>query len=288
MTYLDIAARGKNNLWRYIVAWPLALVFWLIFVLLLLMPVTLMHLIRPEQLQAESAGDHPILFFALQGVVFAGLIAGFTIAALLMHRKRFTDLCGNWSWRQVGIGAAVWLAILIVGTLIDWGLAPKGFKITAGALTPALVLTTVVCLAVQTFAEEFIFRGYLTQSLLLASKQPVIAAAISALVFGALHIPNGTPQAVNATVMGFVLALIAIRTGSLALGWGLHFINNLFGAVVVVSANDVFKGTPALFTQNTPDLLWVDTAFGLIALAVVALLVFKGDRLIAPAGQYPK
>lgn len=288
MTYLDIASRGKNSFWRYIVAWPLALVIWLILVVAVLLPLILTHLITPDQLQAQGAGDHPVMFFALQGVVFAGLIAGFTLAAFLLHRKTFKDLCGNWNWRLVGSGALVWLVVLVLSTAIDWALAPKGFSFTIDTLNPAIILTTIICLAIQTFAEEFIFRGYLTQSLLLATKRPMVAAAIAALAFGALHIPNGLPQAVGATALGFVLSLIAIRTGGLAFGWGLHFANNLFGAIVVVSANDVFKGTPAIITQNTPGLMWWDTAFGIGIMAVLAFLVLKDGRFIGSAAQYPK
>ena len=288
MTYLDIASRGKNSFWRYLVAWPLALLIWLILVVAVLLPMMLTHLITPDQLQAQGAGDHPVMFFALQGLVFAGLIAGFTLAVFLLHRKTFKDLCGNWNWRLVWSGALVWLVVMILSTAIDWVLAPKGFTGTIETLNPAIILTTIICLAVQTFAEEFIFRGYLTQSLLLATKRPMIAAAVAALVFGSLHIPNGLPQAVGATALGFVLSLIAIRTGGLAFGWGLHFANNLFGAIIVVSANDVFKGTPAIITQNTPGLMWWDTVFGIAIMAVLALLVLKDGRFIGSAGRYPK
>ena len=280
MTYLEIAARGKNSLWRYLLAWPLALGIWLILVILALLPLLLTHMVTPAQLQAQAPGDHPVLFFALQGLVFAGLIAGFTAAAFLLHRKTFGDLCGQWKWSQARNGALVWLGVLIVFTLIDWALAPKGFTLTIAALNPAIILTTIICLAIQTFAEEFIFRGYLTQGLLLASRRPMITATIAAVIFGSLHIPNGLPQAVSATALGFVLSLIAIRTRGLAFGWGLHFANNLFGAIIVVSATDVFKGTPAIITQNTPGLMWWDTVFGIAIMAVLALLVVKKGRFI--------
>jgi len=180
------------------------------------------------------------------------------------------------------------LIALVAITAIDYVLQPGGFTLTIARLTPAFLATVIVCLIVQTFAEEFIFRGYLAQSLLLATKRPVIASVIAALAFGALHIPNGIPQAVNATVMGVVFSLIAMRTGSLAFGWGIHLVNNLFGAVVVVSANDVFSGTPAVLTQNTPGLMWWDTIAGIAVMAIVCFLVMKDRRFSASADQYPK
>jgi len=107
MTYLDIAARGRNTLWRYIVAWPTALLLWLILVSIVLLPLMLSHVVSADQLQATAAATHPVPFFALQGLVFAGLIASFTAAAFLLHKKSFGDLCGNWRWNHVWIGAGV-------------------------------------------------------------------------------------------------------------------------------------------------------------------------------------
>ena len=127
----------------------------------------------------------------------------------------------------------------------------------------------------QTFAEEFVFRGFASQGLLLATRRVLPTALISGLLFGALHIPNGPSQAVSATIFGIVLSVIAIRTGGIAFTYGLHLVNNLFGAVVVASNNDAFHGSPALFSQNTPQLMWWDTAIGVAALVAVAVLVLR-------------
>ena len=140
---------------------------------------------------------------------------------------------------------------------------------------PGLAAWALGGLLVQTFTEEFVFRGYLTQAILLALKKPLPAACISGLLFGAIHIPNGWPQALNAVCFGIVCALIAIRTGGIALTWGIHLANNYFGAVVVVSANDVFKGSPGLVIQNTPGLQWWDLGVSVLALAALPWLLSR-------------
>ena len=100
------------------------------------------------------------------------------------------------------------------------------------------------------------------------------------------------PQAVGATAFGVVTALVTIRTGSIAFSYGLHVVNNLFEAVFVVSAVDVFKGSPGLVTQNTPQLLWWDLGAAVVALVALAWLVRAGKgepRLAADrpvAGSY--
>ena len=130
-------------------------------------------------------------------------------------------------------------------------------------------------LAIQTFAEEFVFRGYVTQALLLASRRPAVAALFSGLLFGALHIPNGTPQAIWATCFGVVAALIAIRTGGLAFTYGLHLANNLFAGVIVVSTGDVFKGIPGVITQSTPQIMGWDVGVGVAAMLGALMLAYR-------------
>ena len=200
------------------------------------------------------------------------------IAARLIQRKRFTDIIGQWRWSRFAAGLGVWGACLIAVTLVDFLLKPSGFRWIASPATATLAVAALFGLGIQTFAEEFIFRGYLTQGFLLATKRPLAAAILSGLVFGSLHIPNGIPQAVNAVLFGIVASLITIRTGSLAFSYGMHLINNLAGAVIVVSANDVLSGSPGLISQSTPSLLWWDVISGVAVLVVPLWLVLRWTR----------
>jgi membrane protease YdiL (CAAX protease family) len=264
--YRECAGRGQNAPWRYLVAVPLGLVLTLALGLAVGLCLQLAHLV-PADLQAQMRNPtRPVVFFAATGLIFGALLVGFAGAVRVVHGKRPSDLWGVWSWPRFGAGAAIWVVALCGLTLADLALAPTGFKLTAGRPTVGLALWALLGLAPQTFAEEFVFRGYLTQGLLNAVRRPWAAALISGLLFGALHVPNGWPQAVNATLFGVLLAWLAIRTGGLAFTFGLHLANNLFGAVVVVSAGDVFHGVPGVLTQATPQLMWWDTAASSVAL----------------------
>jgi len=174
---------------------------------------------------------------------------------------------------------------MIAVPLVDYIVRPKGFHWSANQQTVSLVLAALFGLTIQTFTEEFVFRGYLTQGLLLATKRPIVTAVISGIIFGLLHIPNGGPEWANATVFGVITALIAIRTGGIAFTFGMHLINNLFGAIFVVSSSDVFHGAPGLFTQTTPDLMWWDLALGVAALALPVWLVMTRIPEETPAEE---
>jgi membrane protease YdiL (CAAX protease family) len=172
--------------------------------------------------------------------------------------------------------------VLLGDSAIGYLVRPAAFSLGSLAFNPAVLGAILGGLAIQTFAEEFIFRGYVTQGLLKAFRRPLPTALDSGLIFGAMHIPNGLPQAVSAAIVGVGLALVAIRTGSLAIGYGAHLINNVFSAVVVVSGGDVFRGSPGLIMENAPDLVWLDVGVETVAIALILAALYR-RRPVRPA-----
>ncbi len=293
MTFLDYAARGKNSFWRYLVAWPLAILLAVVLIIVLIVPPVVLHWLPLSFVYDMQSPSHAVPFFVGSMLMsFGVLLVGFVIAIAWLHRKSPADIVGAWSWPRFIIGAALWLAFLAAATGVDVLLQPAGFRFTGSSLTPEIAGVAVAGIAVQTFTEEFVFRGYLTQGLLLWLKRPWLVSVISGLAFGAMHIPNGIPQAIGAVIFGIVMSMIAIRSGGLAIGYGIHLVNNLFAGLVVVSDDDVFHGLPALWTQHTPGLLWGDTAVEFIALTVLLALALWTRLLIPPsltqADKYPK
>lgn len=273
--YLEYASRGKNAWWRYLLCLALACLLAAVIMIGGVVVLMLAHLLPPDlatQIQhPESVAPFFLGFAASFGCVTVSLMA----AAAIVHRKRPADIIGQWRWDYFAWGLGAWLVVQLALALIDFLIAPHGFAFSAKPGTWSLAAVALIGLPVQTFAEEFVFRGYLTQGLLLLFKKPLPAAIVSGLLFGALHISNGTPQALNAVVFGFVCALVAIRTGGIALTFGLHLANNYFGAVVVVSGSDVFKGSPGIITQTTPGLIWWDLFLAVLVLAAVPWLIFR-------------
>jgi membrane protease YdiL (CAAX protease family) len=275
MSFLDYAARGKNAGWRYGLALILAFIAAIALGLLIVLPIQIGKLLPTDWLTAAQDPGRPVSFFLFNGVLFGLLLVGLAASVWWVQKKRPADLVGQWSWRLFALGASLWLVALTAAALIDFAIAPSGFRVSVGADTPKLVFAALLGLAVQTFAEEYIFRGHITQGLMLATRRALPAALLSGILFGAVHLPNGAPQAASATVFGVLLALIAIRTGGIAFTSGLHLVNNAFAAVVLVSAGDAFRGSPAMFTQNTPHLMWWDMVVGSLALGIVTLAVHK-------------
>jgi membrane protease YdiL (CAAX protease family) len=271
--YLALARRGRTDWWRYVLTPIAALLLWAIFIVIGYVVAFTSHLLPADYLKFALDPSHPAYFYGFAGITFGGLLVVFAIAVLLVHGKRLADIVGPWRWGQFAAGAGLWLFLCAAGAGIDYLVRPAGFRLTLGPQTLTLALIAAPSLAAQTFCEEFIFRGYVTQGVALGLKRPLAAAAISAAIFAFFHIPNGIPEAANALVFGFITALIVMRTTNLAFTYGIHLVNNLFGAVVVVSSADVLHGSPGIFTQATPDLLWLDVAFATVAFVLIWLFV---------------
>lgn len=269
--YLSYAERGRTAWWRYLLTILVGVVLAILALALFSLVLGMLRLLPRDLAHQLQSPSDPWMFFAAIAIIFASLSGGFAAAAVLIQRKRAADIIGDWRWSLFAWGAAVLLAIQVVLSGLDFALAPAGFS-AAGHGTPLLALWVLGALLVQTFSEEFIFRGFITQGIVLVLRRPLPAACVSGLVFGALHIPNGWPQAINAAWFGIVCAFLAIRTGGIALTSGIHLANNYFGAMGVVSGGDIFKGSPGLFVQNTPQLTWWDLSLSVLAIAILPWL----------------
>jgi membrane protease YdiL (CAAX protease family) len=285
MSYLDYARRGANSPLRYGLGVTLTLALTIAIGVALTVVLQIFHLLPANFAAMAQDASHPETFYPVTAVVFLLLLIGCMAAARIVHGKRPGDIFGDWRWSAFAGGFLLWLVVVVAGALIDYLITPAGFSITLSRETPKLALLALGGLAIQTLAEEFIFRGYLTQGLLLAIKRPLPTALVSGMIFGAVHIPNGIPQAANATLFGIVMALLAIRMRGIAFTYGLHLANNFAAAVVLVSSNDVFHGSPAIFTQNTPRLMWWDAVVGTLGLVLVAAWMLRPRRQAGPAPQ---
>lgn len=99
---------------------------------------------------------------------------------------------------------------------------------------PALVGALAMFAVVPAICEELLFRGVLARALGRALPTAA-AAAISAIVFSAYHL--SIAQALPTLTLGFVLALIAIRAGSVAPASAAHAINN--GMAIAMSRGEL-------------------------------------------------
>ncbi|WNZ09954.1 CPBP family intramembrane glutamic endopeptidase [Streptomyces sp. 11x1] len=134
----------------------------------------------------------------------------------------------RWLWLCLAVALPVSAAILGISLLLP---DPEGGgqEMTWAGLSPFLLGLATVCLLVpfQAAAEEYVFRGWLTQAVGTWFRSPWIAVAPQAVLFAAAH-GWGTPWGfVDLVVFGLVAGLLTVRTGGLEAAIALHVLNNL-------------------------------------------------------------
>ncbi|WP_424990332.1 lysostaphin resistance A-like protein [Fluviibacterium sp. S390] len=213
---------------------------------------------------------------------FAPMALGAALAARLMHRRPLRSLTGPGGvlLRHAGIAGLVGLAVY-TPALGLWHLAQDSQPNLPPGLWARLLPLTLAAIALQTFAEELVFRGYLQGQLAVRFARPLIWAGLPALVFGALHhdparMGDGALAAVIAAVIfGLLAADLTARTGSIGAAWGLHFVNNT-AAIALLATPGTITGLGLRVTPYTvQDLGWspIGTLTDLIPLVLSWLIL---------------
>lgn len=180
-----------------------------------------------------TLGHHPgpvAAFFWNALATLLAVLAAFKLLTAVFERRPLGSVGlafhGRW-WRELGHGLAVGAAMILIVAGLEWagGLAQFTFALQpllrAAALTFLLLLVTAI-------NEELTFRGYPFQRLV-ESITPVGAIAVASVLFGLVHLGNPYHtwfSTANTMLVGIPLAVAYLRTRSLWMPLGIHFIWN--------------------------------------------------------------
>jgi sodium transport system permease protein len=199
--------------------------------------------------------------------------------------------------RYLAVGAVLALAINpLVNELrpIVEGLFPIS-KVVEQTLSqmmksvPNLGTAVLLFAAVPAVCEELAFRGFILTGLERGHRTRS-AILLSALLFGFMHVLLSLfQQLFNATLLGIVLGLIAVRSRSILPGMAFHFINNALGIVMAtLTANGAHHALAAWLYRNPTGQLyhwWWVLLSALISAALLAWLLQSGARKPSSEGR---
>jgi sodium transport system permease protein len=116
---------------------------------------------------------------------------------------------------------------------------------------PNLGTAILLFAAVPAICEELAFRGFILTGLEHGHRTRS-AILLSALLFGFMHVLLSLfQQLFNATLLGIVLGLLAVRSRSILPGIVFHFINNALGVVMgTLTANSAQHSVAAWLYRN--------------------------------------
>jgi membrane protease YdiL (CAAX protease family) len=205
----------------------------------------------------------PVVWLAW--VAVHGMGRGWSSSVLGRLRRRLLVPYVLIALRTLGVG--VGLSVLIGFVLGDDG--TTGPVAGFGGLLVVVVLTTPL----QSAAEEYFFRGYLSQCIAGWVRAPragaVVAAVLTAALFSAAHLPPDVPTFLDRFAFGLAASAVVWLTGGLEAAIVLHAVNNV---LVFVLAGALGDGVDTETYSSGPDplLLLVSVLSVAAYVAVVA------------------
>ncbi|MEX0645967.1 MAG: CPBP family intramembrane glutamic endopeptidase [Parvularculaceae bacterium] len=240
----DFFLENRVGRWR----WPFALLGALVFIVLMIVLTAplgfLMEEGDPDEFLAMRPGSlYGFISFATVGLSF--LIPAALTLRLVHGQNPFAALGpgGRFGWGDFarGVGAAASLGA--AGLVIAMIFSPEALKLAPKS--PDYVLwfaLAAAILLVQSFGEEYFFKGYLARVWgAIVPYRFIIVPALSA-IFASVHAgnPDVAADLYFSLLVTFMMAaftyVIYLRTESLGAVTGLHWFNNLWAICIVATA----------------------------------------------------
>jgi membrane protease YdiL (CAAX protease family) len=296
-TYLDLARRGKNDWWRYLLAVLLMLFMWQIIGSLPGAALVILGVLRGNLQAGSETGGLPgtDLLTGFIGLMMASVffIVGIYLAIHFIHRRRFLTLitpANSIAWGRFFQGFGVWFLLSALMAVVEALLYPGRYVWTLDLQHLFLfVFLALFFIPIQTSAEELFFRGYILQGFGLRLRNIWVLSTISGLLFGLPHLLNPEASA-NYLLFGFYyfafgfsLAYITLWEGRLELALGAHAANNLF-SVIFANYTITALPSPSLFTITVLDAFYSVPA-ALIGMGIFVTLFARLWREKPPAEE---
>lgn len=195
---------------------------------------------------------------------------------------------GN-TWKLFGIGLLAGFAMNALCILVAW--LHGDIVLSVGRFRPLYLLAALVCVCVQSGAEELVTRGYMMGAI--RDRYNVwVAAAVNSLFFGALHLLNPgitVLSFVNVVAVGFALSVVMIKLESLWFCIAMHTAWNFSQSIFFGLPNSGIVSEGSFFhLEAARDSVLYSAAFGvegaitttlvLLALTLCVLLAARRGR----------
>jgi membrane protease YdiL (CAAX protease family) len=208
----------------------------------------------------------------LAWVVAHGMRMGWSASVVAHLRRRLFVPFAVRALLTIGVGIAV---SVVLGWLADPA-SVQGPVRDLGWVLVVVLLTTPL----QSAAEEYFFRGYLSQALAGWIRSPragaVVAAVLSAALFSAAHAPGDLLAFLDRFGFGLAASATAWLTGGLEAAIVLHAVNNV---LVFLLAGLLGQGL-ADDTASGPGLLFL--AVDLLSMGGYVWLVARARHRLRP------
>jgi len=192
-------------------------------------------------LNADTLGDAPMSMLILLSS-FGFVLVGTGFAARMMQKRAPLGILGPLPlalvqfWKVFRILALLGVALFL---LPPWDMGEPLQANLGFSRWLVLLPASLIAVAIQTSAEEILFRGYLQQSLAARFSNPLVWMVLPSTLFALGHYMPGdageiaVPVALWAGVFGCLMADLTARAGTLGPAIAVHLFNNIFALLLV-------------------------------------------------------
>lgn len=271
-------ARDRPQLWRLVAGLALILVIYIIGIGAIFGILAALSGFEGAQnwMSEIAVGAGPTGTLLLLAT-FIGMALGPMAAAKVLHGRKARGLFGPFPRliRDFLIAGVICTVVFAVTTQI-----PLPGAAVVPNLDPSLWASflplALVGVLLQTGAEEVLFRGYLQQQLAARFASPLIWMILPSALFAVLHYQpevmgdNTWLMICAAFVFGVAAADLTAVSGSIGPAWGMHFVNNALG-ILVVSMDGPLSGLSLYMAPIAQDAAEIRPLFVLEIATTVAL-----------------
>lgn len=291
--HIQNASLGQNQWWRYL----LTLVIMIITFVIGQLPLGIVLELYREQsglsetaynqavqtlnTQALGISDNIYMLLILSPFVLAGI--GLLLSFKFIHRKPLLSVFtsrDSFDWKRFFFAGSYWF---ILATILLLLLVPSDtyqYQLDWSKFIP-LVFIALLLIPIQTSVEEVLFRGYLLQGFYLLTKHKLISISIVTLIFAGMHLGNPEIQA-GGMKMIWIYILLSVFLGAitvldkgLELPMGVHAGNNLFGALILSTADGAFH-TSSIYQTTVGEISsMIPIGLAVLILSSFAIFYFK-------------
>jgi len=262
---------GKNQLWQYVLGIVIAFLGYLLFQLVMMVPLisaATNNGISMTEISAnpnilfnpEKVGMNKSLLLALMMGMFVFTLLFLWLAIKFIQQKTLTSIITGFEkirWKRYFFSFGIWGSLITILTIASYLISPQDIEVRFNANQFFILLIVVVIfIPIQTATEELIFRGYLMQGFGLAFKNGIAPILITSVLFGLMHASNPEAKAHGLAIMmpyyiffGAFLAIITMLDEGSELAMGIHCANNLFSSLLVCSKNSVLQTDAVFYTS---------------------------------------
>lgn len=200
-----------------------------IMVLLALVPLVSGYIVQNRKTpnnQIFASHSAVMLRFYVPVLIFEWLMVLYIWAGIRKRGVTIKSLIGG-RWQSaksvaidIGLGVAMWFAMLVVGAILGKLLGPSHAKGTS-VIFPEGLFEIVVWIAVSStagFVEEFAYRGYLQTQFARMGLPISFAVFAQAVIFSLGHLYEGRNAVISIVVIGIMFGFLAAWRKSLRPG----------------------------------------------------------------------